>query len=209
LKIELKKDWLLIKKGVFMQVQTSIEYPTFILAQLEQKMRLVEYPGPEIPAIGSTPIEELVKHVSNKQKTKYNIDALLPPNNSAFAFRLKTKHIKVMGKLANIEYNTWNQIITVGREFLKITNRNWYQTNDSSFSQSHSISRIFSEIISKLKTDNDIKDKCNAFVENCPSPWYRAIVRLALNGCHWNSGEMGKDYEGHQFPSKTKLLKAV
>lgn len=204
------------KKENVMNVQVADrnmgEYPVFALEYVaaEAKLRLVEDPDPTDAQIVSSSIDEIALFVSNKLKMKYkllgmnklNPDALLPPDRPGFSFPLKSRHIKVMGKLADIELETWKKIIKIGKEYLEVTNRNWYQNNDYSVDQSYHIKKSNKEIIERIKKDENLRDSCKQFIEKCPSKWFRAIVKLALFNFHWNTDCTGIEFEGHNFPSR-------
>jgi hypothetical protein len=125
---------------------------------------------------------------------------LLPEKKRYFEFPLKERDIKIMGELAEIDNDTWQQIIKVGQAYLRITNQNWYQSNDASFYASDCVSNRYKDLAKRLKTDEKIKGLCQKFVQNCPGKWYRAMVRMAMKDCHWHSGETGSEYEGHTNP---------
>lgn len=194
-----------------MLIQTSVKnlgYPIYALEYGETKIRLVEdYAPPSAMQMKERnySIESIAEFVSEKQKMKYERlglkkDNLLPIQNRDFSFPLKNRHIKVMGKLANIEFDTWKKIIDIGKKYLQVTNRNWYQKNDESSDASYLIWQQNREIANLLQKDRSLQDSCKQFIERCPSRWYRAIVRLALNNCHWTSGDTGEKYEGHNHP---------
>jgi hypothetical protein len=145
-----------------------------------------------------------VSFLANKQAKRYRISPgrLLPYRNRDFKFSLTNREITVMGNLAGIDNPTWKKIIDLGHEYLLITNRNWYQSNDDSWMQCEILESYRSsvEIIQRLKKEPKLKQKCREFIEKCPSRWYRAMVRMVLDGHHWTSGHTGNKYEGHMNP---------
>lgn len=197
-----------------MDLQSSdrmVEYPIYALAYTATKILLLENPNPietEIPSEilkRNYSINDIAVFVSDKQKRKYKKlgikgDALLPLNNPKFLFPLKERDIKIMGKLANIDFDTWKKVIKIGNEYLQVTNRNWYQTNDNSFDQTFSIQEGNRKFVQHLHENQELRGRCQQFIENCPSKWYRAAVRLALLNRHWCSGSTGEDYENHNYP---------